>query len=364
MIKTIKHCLFSLGFGKRMLLRCISVMIILTISVITLLGCATTTILISDGQNKYTVRTVNSDVASVVGSLKLKSEHYKIVSTAVKNNCTYVEIAYTFPVYITVGENTTQIFTSPATVGEVLGLAGFEVDEHDFVQPDINTFINDTVYIDYTDIEYVSGSYTEAIPYTVETVYSNKHNKGTQTVENGCEGLLQVNYTEKLINGIPVEKSIVQTSVIAEPVNSKQIIGTKTAPVAKVESKPVITSASVNCISTLAPASPIELDERGNPVKYKSKITARATAYTYTGKNCSTGVAPQPGYIAVNPNIIPYGTKMYIKTADGGIIYGYAVAADTGGFVAKHPNGVDLFMTTKSACVSFGVRNVEIYILE
>ena len=75
-------------------------------------------------------------------------------------------------------------------------------------------------------------------------------------------------------------------------------------------------------------------------------------------------MAPQPGYIAVNPTVIPYGTKMYIKTADGSVIYGYAVAADTGGFIKKYPNGVDLFMSTESACRSFGVRNVEIYILE
>ena len=93
-------------------------------------------------------------------------------------------------------------------------------------------------------------------------------------------------------------------------------------------------------------------------------MTSRATAYTYTGHNCATGVAPQPGYIAVNPNVIPYGTKMYIKTADGSVIYGYAVAADTGGFIKNHPTGVDLFMATRSECVSFGVRNVEIYILE
>ena len=55
---------------------------------------------------------------------------------------------------------------------------------------------------------------------------------------------------------------------------------------------------------------------------------------------------------------------MYIKTADGSFVYGYAVAADTGGFIKNHPTGVDLFMSSKAACVNFGVRNVEIYILE
>ena len=55
---------------------------------------------------------------------------------------------------------------------------------------------------------------------------------------------------------------------------------------------------------------------------------------------------------------------MYIKSSDGRYIYGYAVAADTGGFIKKHPTGVDLFFTTESACQRFGVRTVEIYILE
>ena len=131
-----------------------------------------------------------------------------------------------------------------------------------------------------------------------------------------------------------------------------------------VDTKKVRTSADVNDISTLSVPFTIELDDNGNPVNYKEKRVARATAYTYTGNNCSTGVAPQPGYIAVNPKVIPYGTKMYIKSADGSIIYGYAVAADTGGFIRNYPTGVDLFFTTEGACVNFGVRNMEIYILE
>ena len=55
---------------------------------------------------------------------------------------------------------------------------------------------------------------------------------------------------------------------------------------------------------------------------------------------------------------------MYIKSPDGSVIYGYAVAADTGGFIKNYPNGIDLFMNTESACRNFGVRNMEIYILE
>ncbi|MBR6564176.1 MAG: 3D domain-containing protein, partial [Clostridia bacterium] len=59
----------------------------------------------------------------------------------------------------------------------------------------------------------------------------------------------------------------------------------------------------------------------------------------------------------------PYGTEMFIKTTDGKYIYGYAVAADTGGFIKRHPTGIDLFFDTEKECINFGVRTAEIYIL-
>ena len=108
---------------------------------------------------------------------------------------------------------------------------------------------------------------------------------------------------------------------------------------------------------------PIELDANGNPVNYKSKMTVRATAYTYTGNNCATGVAPRPGYIAVNPKVIPYGTKMYIVSQDGKYVYGYCIAADTGGFVEMGNTDIDLYMANKDMCYDWGNREVIIYVL-
>lgn len=246
--------------------------------------------------------------------------------------------------------------TSDATVGEILADAGFTVDEYDMVEPSLDTLITQTAYIDYLDINYVSGSYTEAIPCGMDTVYSDAQSLGTTTVKNGIDGVRQIEYTSKLVNGVEVEKTISNTITLSQAIDGIKIIGTK-------ESK-VITSDMVKSVSTLTPSSPIELDENGIPVNYKNHITVQATAYTYTGNKCATGVNPQPGYIAVNPSIIPYGTKMYIKSSDGSYIYGYAVAADTGGFVKTNPRNVDLFFSTQSACSAFGRRNVEIYILE
>ena len=361
MLEKIKYRLSDAEFIKRTRVRCIAAMTAVTIAVVTLLGFSLNTVKVFDGEKTYTVRSVSANVANVLSGLKLKSEHYKIMNTKVENHLTTVEIAYSFPVFITAGENTLEIDFTGGTVHEALIAAGFAPDEDDFIEPAADAEITDTAYIDYTDIEYVDGSYTEVIPHTLETVYSADKTSGSETVEAGTDGEKRISYTEKIVNGVSSGRTVTGEEVVKSAVNGRKIIGTRKAAA---KSTAAADNSSFKGVSTLTPTLNIEFDKNGVPLKYKSKMVSRATAYTYTGHNCATGVAPQPGYIAVNPKVIPYGTKMYIRTADGSFIYGYAVAADTGGFVSNHPTGVDLFMSTRSACISFGVRNVEIYILE
>lgn len=364
MIEKIKYRLNSLLTSRKMRVGCIAVVTAFAIAAVTLLSCSIHTVEIFDGETTYTVRTLNRNTANIMAGLNLKYEKYDVVSTDVSGSTTSIEIAYNFPVYVTCGDVTTKITFSEGTVKEAIEMAGYELDKYDLTEPSADTVITETAYIDYVDIAYVKGSYNEKIPYSTKTVYSNKTDKGVTTIAEGQEGIKQIDYTEKLVNGESVEKKITGTKVVKKPQDTVKTIGTKVKK--KVVKKPaaVKTSSSVKSVSVLKPSFEIKLDKNGNPVNYKSKRIARATAYTYTGNNCSTGVSPKPGYIAVNPKVIPYGTKMYIKTADGKFVYGYAVAADTGGFIRRHPTGIDLFMTSESACVSFGVRNVEIYILE
>jgi len=68
--------------------------------------------------------------------------------------------------------------------------------------------------------------------------------------------------------------------------------------------------------------------------------------------------------VAVNPKQIPYGTKLYIVSHDGKYVYGYAIAADTGGFAKKGRITTDLFFHTSRECYNFGVRSVRIYVLK
>lgn len=97
-------------------------------------------------------------------------------------------------------------------------------------------------------------------------------------------------------------------------------------------------------------------------------ITCTATAYTPSADECgksdgitATGAKCEVGVVAVDPRVIPLGTKLYIETTDGSFIYGYCSAQDTGGAIKG--NKVDLAMNTKAECFQFGRRQVKVYIL-
>lgn len=116
-------------------------------------------------------------------------------------------------------------------------------------------------------------------------------------------------------------------------------------------------------ISQLQPPESLTFDENGVPENYLYCIEGMSTAYTGGGRT-STGSAVRPGVVAVDPREIPYGTEMWIVSADGQYTYGFARAEDTGGFIYWQ-NGatVDLYMNSYSDCTSWGWRGVKIYIL-
>lgn len=101
----------------------------------------------------------------------------------------------------------------------------------------------------------------------------------------------------------------------------------------------------------------------GEVVSYVKKLTVEATAYSCEGYEgiTATGTVARYGAIAVDPSVIPYGTRMYIVSDDGAYIYGYATAEDCGGGVKG--NRIDLYFDTEDECWEFGRRSCTVYIL-
>jgi len=101
---------------------------------------------------------------------------------------------------------------------------------------------------------------------------------------------------------------------------------------------------------------------------YTNVLVMSATAYTAdyesTGKNPGdpgfgitySGMKAQVGVVAVDPSVIPLGTKLYIEG------YGEAVAGDTGG--AIQGNKIDLYFNSEWECTVFGRQQLKVYVLK
>ena len=81
-----------------------------------------------------------------------------------------------------------------------------------------------------------------------------------------------------------------------------------------------------------------------------------ATAYTWTGNQTATETWPSRGTIAVDPAIIPLGTRLYVEG------YGEGIAEDTGGAIKGEI--LDLYMESEDECWDWGRRTVEVRIIE
>ena len=82
-------------------------------------------------------------------------------------------------------------------------------------------------------------------------------------------------------------------------------------------------------------------------------LTVSATGYTIRGST-STGIPTAPGVVAVDPSVIPLGTRLTIPG------YGVGIAADTGG--AVHGNTIDVWFPTKALALQWGRRTVTVTI--
>ena len=67
--------------------------------------------------------------------------------------------------------------------------------------------------------------------------------------------------------------------------------------------------------------------------------------------------------MAVNPALIPYGTKLYIASTDGRFVYGYAIATDTGTSLLNGSCLVDLYYDTYTEALMNGVQTVNVYVV-
>ncbi|OPY58664.1 MAG: Cell wall-binding protein YocH precursor [Pelotomaculum sp. PtaU1.Bin035] len=167
-----------------------------------------------------------------------------------------------------------------------------------------------------------------AIDYNTEKEYTTRLPSGASRVaREGKEGIEHQTWQVVLKDGKEVNRQLAGREVVEPAVDKLVVIG-----------------------------SGLVVSRGGENIRYSRALDMLASAYSYTGNNTASGVAPHYGVAAVDTSLIPMGSRLYV---DG---YGYATALDRGSAIKG--NRIDLFFGSNGEAMSWGLRRVKVYILD
>ncbi|ARJ39103.1 MULTISPECIES: G5 and 3D domain-containing protein [Sporosarcina] len=400
---------------------------------------ATTSLVLIDGKKKNVsmdlngkqieLRTAAATVGEVLAANDVKVQEHDLVEPTVNTpieNDTKIKWQKANKVVIDVDGKTQELWTTEATVNDVLKTANIEVTTHDEVEPALATKITEnqpiaiakafpvtvkdggkerTVWstqttvrkfltdqnIRLSNLDKVEGDTSakltasnavvniarvEKITDVIEETADFKTKRKTdmtmlkgkeKVVTNGKNGKLQKKFQITKKNGKVVSRELVGKTMVEEPTHKVVHVGAKAPKVEVATATPALAKASTNATakSSSTPAQAQVAVSRGNSSEPSGgkEFFANASAYTAYCNGCSgitaTGINlranPNMKLIAVDPRVIPLGSKVWVEG------YGYAIAGDTGGAIKG--NRIDLHMPTKEAAYSFGRRQVKIKVI-
>lgn len=228
-----------------------------------------------------------------------------------------------------------QIHTAQMTVGATLKEAGIEVGPKDLVTPATSERPANGTRIKVVRVREAIEPVTELIAFDTVRTFTPSLRPGTvKETKAGVRGEKLVHYRVRYVDGDPVARTVVSAIVTKKPVNRVVSIGSKGRYASRGE--------------------------------YRTRRVMRmtATAYDPGPRSCGkyatgrTAIGLRAGYgvVAVDPKVIPMGTRLYVED------YGYAIAGDRGSAIKG--NRIDLGFNTYAEARRFGRREVIVHVLE
>ncbi len=257
-----------------------------------------------------------------------------------------INIARAFPVTLKADGMVHTVMMTDGTVNDVFDKLDLEFDSDDIIDPLPDKLLQANDMIELNRVDYITRTVTEQIPHETITRSNSLIRSGrTKQLTAGKDGQKVTTYLERTVDGVVEEAEILGQDIVSEPVTEQILVGENVA------------------VSPLDFG--VETDAYGRPLRYLKKLSNQDATGYYAGRGAwgASGLTLSAGYVAVNPNEIPYGTKMYIASPDGSFIYGYAIAADTGLALMDGRIDIDLYYDTFTESCLNGRRNVDIYIL-
>lgn len=363
---------------------------------IIIIRSAACTYVMTDGERYETVRLYPGTVEEACS--KAGFRNVEVVTRKDDDGTVYLTLKETFDVSIQTSDGTLTIRTAPCTVGELLEANGIRVGSDDIVTPDIDDWLSDSTQITVARVTFTTETETENIPFSVEVQYDTRLLKGQQEIaQYGEDGEKSIEYRVEEHDGEEVSREVVNEKEVKAPVSCIVKQGTRIAQ-NKQEEQAAAAASQTTVSNRPLPSSHPETESTGefstagrsqvwsvpagiqddtenkiitagdgSSYEYTAVIDVTATAYHRIedgGEITASGTVTQYGTIAVDPRVIPLGSRLYV-VSDGGDqswSYGPGLAEDTGGLIKG--TKIDLFFMTGDEANDFGIRPAKVYILK
>ncbi|NEU32532.1 DUF348 domain-containing protein [bacterium LRH843] len=301
----------------------------------------------SNGQEK-SVWTTAENVEQFIEELEIDYKEHDLIEPALdKEISNNMNVVYepAFQVELTSDGEERVLWTTSTTVADFLEKENVSLGELDRVEPALITRLDEKTDIKVIRVEKVTDVVEEAVAFGTVTRKDKKLESGKESiVQKGEEGRVNKHYEVILEDGQEVSRKLVKTETTKESRDKIVAVGSR--------------PQSTNVSRSKSPVSAKSSQTGGRT------LTVTATAYTAACSGCSgvtaTGINLNNNrnmkVIAVDPNVIPLGSRVHVEG------YGNAIAGDTGG--AIRGNRIDVHVPTKADASRWGRKQVKITILD
>jgi len=307
------------------------------------------------------------DLLAERGIKKADTDDIYPSSDAVLTSGMTVRYREAFPVDLVVGGKARQLYTYETTVRELLEREGIRLQKEDRVAPNPDTRVTEGTLITVNTTRRATLTQDQLVPFEIEEVEDPTLPEGEQLVTtSGRPGVRTKKYQLTLADGLSKEKKLIDDQVTRTPI--KQVVKVGTKPIETPIEAPVFNEKQATNPLTETPKADADLD-----FESAKSLIVEATAYTndpasngsrlYNGRALTatgydvTDTITYQGLpiIAVDPKVIPLGTKVYVEGV------GLAIALDTGGAIKG--NKIDILVDGEQKAKTFGRKQLQVWVI-
>ena len=312
---------------------------------------AKTTYVITDGDEVTVHSTFETNPAQVLTEAGVALDHIDTFVTEPGHGVSEITVQRGQNVTIDLFGEKMPAISYGETVGELLERLEVKIGGNIYSSIPLNALASEGMIIPVYRTALTIDTYTEVAPFELVYQETNYLKQGTEVVlKPGVNGEKTCIVEISTTNGIESGRVVISEEITTAPVTQVVAVGTGNGK-AKTGA-PIIGDGVI-------------ITPEGKVHTFDSVGVFEATAYMtmppYTFDITATGTSVHKGTVAVDPKIIPYGTKMYIVSCDGSFVYGEGTAEDCGPAIKN--DRIDLFYFTFKECAQFGRRDCYVYFL-